>query len=503
MADRESILPLGLGLIFAIVLHLAVVPLCARVLSPSTSPSPSETLEEKEEPEELEEKEDPEEIKDPGVLMVQPDLVVRSIDAPKVVFGDKLFELGYIVSNIGGAGTSGKDWVDGVYLSKDNVLDVDDPLLSALDQSRLLKSKESYRDVDSSIKIPQGYVGDMFVIVKVDVEDDIDESPLENNNTKAVAIRILGDKDREQVVLGKDDETDRLTVAWISHEDFVKMQAPKHKVIQPAVQTKADPVANAPIEYDPTPALPTSPLEPQPAMRKAQEPAESREGDPGVKVEAKSSEAEKHEVVKASKPRESPQEMAQKLPLPGELPAMAEQIAKVPTTAMQVPAKTPKSDPKGRPANQDPGKTKSQKQETIAERPGKDQKDQPPNPPKRETRPTVVPRMQAESPLFDKDKALEIRPGKVLTGNGIEIKTTLPRIGIVARSMIFPSRNPQIAIRFNRQGKVIKSIIIQSSGNSSWDIPIVASTYKWRATGENLRKRNKPFEIKVTILIGR
>ena len=51
MADRESILPLGLGLIFAIVLHLAVVPLCARVLSPSTSPSPSETLEEKEEPE--------------------------------------------------------------------------------------------------------------------------------------------------------------------------------------------------------------------------------------------------------------------------------------------------------------------------------------------------------------------------------------------------------------------------------------------------------------------
>lgn len=540
-------------------------------------------------------------------LPPRPDLVVRTIDAPPVIFAEEPFTLRYVASNIGSAPTPVTGWIDSVFLSKDSVLDDNDAPLTALNQARPLSPMESYNDLEKDLEIPPDHGGDMFLIVKADGDDEVDETPNESNNALAVPIHVIRAKDRKEVELGKDDEIERLTIAWIPHEDFVKMRAPESEVIQPAVQTKVAHDPRAPVEYDPTPPQPTSPSPPRPAMRRAQQPAEPRDGKPAGQVQAKSPNAKPREVVKASdsqspqvvadraldKPaarstvnRQSPKVMVQPpaktaKPLPGQpvdqrnedLPRVAgvdadragppsaqdsdrrdtrrrteskgpesrdakptNQLAAVAVNpvvdglpAMQQPTvnepietvepgirprvEVDESNPQGAAANnpssneqqqmaENPGESEASQQAKAA-RTGRQDRDQPPAPQNRESRPTAVPRVEKQAPLFDRDKALEVRPGRVLTGNGIEIQTVLPQIGIVARSVMYPSRNPRVAVRFNAEGEVTKVTVVQTAGNSSWDIPIVASVYRWRATGENLRKRNRPFEIDVTILIGR
>ncbi|MCX5660314.1 MAG: hypothetical protein NTW19_11415 [Planctomycetota bacterium] len=60
----------------------------------------------------------------------------------------------------------------------------------------------------------------------------------------------------QEIKLGSDRGSKTVHMAWIGYEDFRKLQGIPGQVEQAGLQMKADPVAGAPMEMDPTPAAP-------------------------------------------------------------------------------------------------------------------------------------------------------------------------------------------------------------------------------------------------------
>ena len=63
------------------------------------------------------------------------------------------------------------------------------------------------------------------------------------------------DEDEEpELKLGREDEPeDRVTVAWIAHDDFEDLQARRSVTFQPAVQARLEPTPDAPLRSDASP----------------------------------------------------------------------------------------------------------------------------------------------------------------------------------------------------------------------------------------------------------
>ncbi len=129
-------------------------------------------------------------------------------------------------------------------------------------------------------------------------------------------------------------------------------------------------------------------------------------------------------------------------------------------------------------------------------------------------RPTSAARSDKESQPFILDpKDLKGRIGSVLVGPGIEIKTVLPRISAVSSSFLFTPNTltdramaapatPVVKLIFDHtDGKVIEAQIIHSSGYTQIDSPILASLYKWRASGKLLTERQRPVELEIVYRI--
>ena len=98
-----------------------------------------------------------------------------------------------------------------------------------------------------------------------------------------------------------------------------------------------------------------------------------------------------------------------------------------------------------------------------------------------EDKPTAAPRSDRESSAstLEVDRT-EIKPGRVLTSDGIEIKTVQPRFSVVTQVSTLPN-NPVARIVFNpRDGSVIDVTLVRSSGYPNVDGPVLASLYKWR-----------------------
>lgn len=73
--------------------------------------------------------------------------------------------------------------------------------------------------------------------------------------------------------IGRDGEPVRSTIAWIPYDDFKELMAAQSLTIQPALQQQVDPVANAPVEMNPTSPAPTPTLVPNPAVARKQQEA--------------------------------------------------------------------------------------------------------------------------------------------------------------------------------------------------------------------------------------
>ncbi len=248
-------------------------------------------------------------------------------------------------------------------------------------------------------------------------------------------------------------------IAWIAYDDYRELLA-KHSIVeQPAIQKQQEPTPGAPIEMDPTPPAPSA----QPQAKPAPQGAESG-GDPSLSLPLSSS---------VPVPLPSPEDQGQ-IPYAPQGPTPRNTAAIVPD-APDTTEQTPKS-------------------------PAKEQPDQP-GAPAQSSKPTAAPRDEAEAPpVTIIPGIIKIRPGQVLTADGIEIKTIVPRPSIIARYSAVP-RNPKATLWFNNQGQVTHIKLTRSTGADNWDEPVIAALEQWTAQGERIENLEGELQFKVEILL--
>lgn len=115
--------------------------------------------------------------------------------------------------------------------------------------------------------------------------------------------------------------------------------------------------------------------------------------------------------------------------------------------------------------------------------------------------PTIGPgRAERNGILSDKESvatalknATNVRPGQVLAGEGLDIKTRAPTWHITTRFTTVP-RNPVVRVTFGRDGRVLRAAFLAddkttySTGAAEVDKPLLQAIYRWTATGEELSK---------------
>jgi|GEM_PF-3565251 len=387
---------------------------------------------------------------------------------------------------------------------------------------------------------------------------------------------------KNDVELGADNAPKRVTVAWISHDDFQELIAPKSNVIQPAVQQTAPPVKEAPAEIKatppaprPTPAvqpelavatpppMPTAllplpakkieaeadvPLTQTPARQEQAEGPDDPEGKPAEQVEASTPQPtpegapqklEKAELPEPINPRQSeagmqtalntteistvvqpeatgPEEESEAPPIT-QVPAKAENPQPAdPTNLKPLEAKEPigeklpavKQTGSDQTAENPPttNQTPTPSKQTPKERQTVNRPRVTPSPPSRPTSAALSDK-EAQPYILD-EKKLKGKIGGVLVSEGIEIKTVLPDISPVTMSFLFVPGDrsnralsaptvPKVLIIFGTDGKVLDAKIVKTSGFTNIDAPILSSLYKWRASGELLTRRNRPVYLRI------
>jgi uncharacterized delta-60 repeat protein len=95
------------------------------------------------------------------------DLSVESIVAPNTAFFGQTILVQWTVKNIGGGPTNAPAWQDFVYLSLDDVPEIEDPFKIPVSNLTYLSAGESYT-ATAEVKIPQGLVGQYKIIVWTD-----------------------------------------------------------------------------------------------------------------------------------------------------------------------------------------------------------------------------------------------------------------------------------------------------------------------------------------------
>lgn len=116
-------------------------------------------------------------------LTPEPDLIVTSVTGPTGTRdAGSIIHVDWVVENQGAGSTTVPFWKDRVYLSGDQVLDGTDIALSPLiTNPTALASGESYQNGFDFV-LPDNIVGEFYVIVKADAQNQMLERNNENNN---------------------------------------------------------------------------------------------------------------------------------------------------------------------------------------------------------------------------------------------------------------------------------------------------------------------------------
>lgn len=115
--------------------------------------------------------------------------------------------------------------------------------------------------------------------------------------------------------------------------------------------------------------------------------------------------------------------------------------------------------------------------------------------------PTAAPKQQREVMPVSRIEG-EVKPGEVIARYGVEVRTTNPRFSTIALRTSAPA-NPKVIVIFNRAGQVVDAKITRTSGYDNVDGPILASLYKWTATGEPLQRipTDEKLTLEITMLL--
>lgn len=175
-------------------------------------------------------------------------------------------------------------------------------------------------------------------------------------------------------------------------------------------------------------------------------------------------------------------------------------LASPPGDPLKPDASTPQTQPS--PPRPDAPSPSAQPSASTARNPASASSSTPPtNPGKPDAKVSASPRSDKQSPpvtAFDGKLKVQ-QSGRVSTGEGIRILTAVPQLSVTARYTI--PNNPKAKITFSARGDVVSVTMLRSAGHPAWDGPILASLYKWRATGTKLEQLNRSFDIEVNILL--
>ena len=259
----------------------------------------------------------------------------------------------------------------------------------------------------------------------------------------------------QEVEVGKADNS-TTNLAWIAYDDYQALLARFEIIEQPALQRQEAPTPDAPIEMDPTPPAPNS------------EPSET----PGVPGE----DAAERETVFVPISPVGP------VPLPD------------PQADGEIPYAPPGPMPRDAPLIV----------EAIVAQPDTDAHHEPstqPGSPDADAKPTSAPRDEGEAqPVTFINQTIQVKPGAVLTGKGIEIKTVVLRPPIITRLSAIP-KNPTAEIYFNNKGKVTHVELIRSTDAVNWDETVVTALEQWTAKGERIDALEGEIKLTVELLI--
>ncbi len=248
-------------------------------------------------------------------------------------------------------------------------------------------------------------------------------------------------------------------IAWIAYDDFQELLARHATVEQPALQKQEDPVPDAPIELDPTPPAPNA--------------------DPALQPES----VGERPVEQVATP--VPVSPAGPVPLPA--PQAQGQLPYAPQGPMPRESAVVVPDVTSRPRQ--PTDTPAQEQPDA------------PGAPSASAKPTAAPRDPAEAPPVPLIPGIvKVRPGRVLTADGIEIKTVVPRPSVIALYSTVP-RNPQATLWIDPSGKVTRVELTRSTGADNWDDPVRTALEQWTATGERIENLQGELQLTVELLL--
>jgi len=114
----------------------------------------------------------------------------------------------------------------------------------------------------------------------------------------------------------------------------------------------------------------------------------------------------------------------------------------------------------------------------------------------------TVPADRDSSP-FSTEIVGTFRNGRVIAGQGLDVRTVRPRLTLLTRVTAAP-RNPILEMTFAKSGRVTDVRLLRSSGYSvEVDEPVIAAAFNWRGSGPILdRLADRPdAAVKMTITI--
>lgn len=456
-----------------------------------------------------------------------PDLAVLHIDVPGSVVRGEPTAFGYVVQNLGNVTAAGS-WLDGIYLSSDAKLDPSDPPVTLAPAPPDLKPGYRYIEDQLVFTVPKDMPLPVYLIVKADADDTLDQGPFTDNNTLAVELNVVDQAPESK--LGKIEPPFETTVAWISYDDFKELEARKAEYIQPAVQELADPVELAKFTLDPTPPAATANPDPQPEPAEQTEPkkpSESQvEGPEPADAAATTAETQRRdELMRAAQaprnqiesdlgpgrpldaaPSDRVTEGPIAAPIAGPSPDIPQNPDPNPTDTQgesPEPSPTASKTPAERPAESDGDTVEDQQTPAKADaaEAAEQQEQTPPSQAREGDSPTSAPRQERESPPVTRiEDTIVVRPGRVLTAEGIEIDTFAPRPSTITLYSTIP-RNPEAILIFDKTGSVIDVTLKHSAGSPGWDGPIVTSLYRWRAKGPLIDNLDGTLSVPVRLIL--
>jgi len=290
---------------------------------------------------------------------------------------------------------------------------------------------------------------------------------------------------RRRIRLGADAPV-RPTIAWLGAQAYDDLMARRADTDQAPSQQEATPVEDAPMRTDaseplPEPTQPTEQVAPNPEPKPQPQPAPAPPLPTVAPIPLADRDAPSPDALAALTPDDQPEPRD---------PVEAKPVEQEPPPEPQ-PEATPTPTPTPQP------------QPAVEPTPPPSPSTPPATPTDEESAPTSSPDENRESDAAQQrpDEPQKVRPGRVVVQQGIKIETAHPRFGIATLYSALPT-DPLVRVVFSPQGQVIRAEIVESTGFSDVDGPILASLYKWKATGAELEKLNEPFDVEIRMRFG-